>query len=150
MVKLVGLALVTLQVSVVELPSCTTGRDAVSSISGITGVGKSIFMQLTSSVTIATRYLLREFTGLDVKCNFWQLYTHMLPILVTAGFPPDTTIYKQVVRPHWEAWVVGLDIVLNECSCLSKHTWKKLPTTLILLEDLYEVLSTIVLRLRFT
>ena len=53
-VKLVGLALVTLQVSVVELPSCTTGRDAVSSISGITGVGKSICMQLTSSVTVAT------------------------------------------------------------------------------------------------
>ena len=41
-VKSVGLALVTLQVSVVELPSCTTGGDAVSSISGITGVGKRI------------------------------------------------------------------------------------------------------------
>ena len=41
-VKSVGLALVTLQVSVVELLSCTTDGDAVSSISGITGVGKRI------------------------------------------------------------------------------------------------------------
>ena len=52
-VKVVGLALVTLQDSVIELPSCATGGDAVSSISGITGVGKKIFMQATSLVTIA-------------------------------------------------------------------------------------------------
>ena len=41
-VKSVGLALVTLQVSVVELPSCTTGGDAVSSISGITELGSKL------------------------------------------------------------------------------------------------------------
>ena len=47
------MALVTLQVSVIESSSCKTGRDAVTSITGITVVGKRIVKFAMHVITIA-------------------------------------------------------------------------------------------------
>jgi len=92
-VKSVGLALVTLQVSVVELPSCTTGGDAVSSISGITELGREL---------LYARHLIghcSQRVQLAIKPSWNNYNIHYAPMLPNFGLLVDVCLmqtYRQL------------------------------------------------------